>query len=279
MRMHKNKALEVRPKLIICGAASHPRDINYKRFREICDSVGAIMWADVAHGFGLKIAGVNNSPFPYADVVTASASKSMRGPRVGVVYSRKKYEKAINHAVFPGILGAPQNGNIGALAIAFKYCSTPQYTEYAQRVVENCKALADELIKLGNNIVTGGTDTNIMMWDIKSHNINAKTMLELGDACNLQFNGASIINDKVSKIEGQGCVRFGTNVITARDYQPEDCRQVARYLHEIAVIGSKIQNSEAAVWQESLKIQEMSEEVEKFAVQFPLPGISTKYIF
>ena len=162
------------------------------------------MMADVAHGFGLKIAGVNNSPFPYADVVTASASKSMRGPRAGIIYSRKKYAKAIDYSVFPGILGAPQNSVIGSLAIAFKYCSTPQYIEYAQRVVENCKVLADELIKLGNNIVTGGTDTNIMMWDIKSHKINAATMLDLGEACNIQFNGTSIISDKVSNFDGQG---------------------------------------------------------------------------
>jgi len=237
------------------------------------------MWADVAHGFGLKIAGVNNSPFPYADVVTASASKSMRGPRVGVIYSRKKYEKAINHAVFPGILGAPQNSNIASLAIAFKYCSTQQYTEYAQRVVDNCRAIADELKILGNKIVTGGTDTNIMMWDIKPYNINAATMLDLGEACNIQFNGVSSISDTLENFQGQGCLRFGTNVISARDYQPEDCRQVARFLHELAVIGSKIQNSDAAVWQEAIRIQEIADEAESFAVQFPLPGITTKDIF
>ena len=237
------------------------------------------MWADVAHGFGLKIAGVNNSPFPYADVVTASASKSMRGPRVGLIYCKKRFEKQINHAVFPGIMGAPQNSNIASLAIAFKYCSTPQYVEYANRVVENCQALSDELIKLGNNVVTGGTDTNIMLWDIKNHGINAATMLDLGDACNIQFNGQSVVSDKISKIEGQGCLRFGTNVVSARDYQPEDLRQVARYLNELALIGSKVQSSEAAVWTEAIKIQEIAEEVEKFAVQFPLPGITTKYIF
>lgn len=277
--MRINKALECKPKLIICGASAHPRDINYKKFREICDKVGAIMWADVAHGFGLKIAGVNNSPFPYADIVSASASKSMRGPRVGVIYSKKKYAAGIDHAVFPGILGAPQNSNIASLAIAFKYCSTPQYIEYAERVVANCKALADELMKLGNHIVTDGTDTNIMLWDIKPYNINARTMLDLGDACNIQFNGHSLISDKISKHDGQGSVRFGTNVVTARDYHPEDMRQVARFLNELAHIGSSIQKSESVIWEESLRIQEIAEEVENFAIKFPLPGITTKNIF
>lgn len=237
------------------------------------------MMADVAHGFGLKIARVNNCPFPHADVVTASASKTMRGPRCGVIYSKKKFAKAIDFAVFPGILGAPQSSLIGSLAMAFKYCSTPQYIEFAQRCVDNARALCDELITLGNNIVTGGTDTNIMMWDIKSHKINATTLLDLGEACNIQFNGTSIASDKVSNIAGQGCIRLGTNVVTARDYQPEDLRQVARYLHELAKIGSSIQSSDAAVWQESMKVQEIAEEVEKFALKFPLPGITTDYIF
>jgi len=176
------RAEETKPKIIICGASSYPREIDYLRFRKICDSVGAIMLVDIAHEFGLKIAGVNSSPFPYADIVTASASKSMRGPRAGVIYSKKQYSHAIDAAVFPGILGAPQNGVIGSLAIAFKYCATPQYKEYASRVVENAMAFADELIKLGNKVVTGGTDTNIIMWDIKHMGFNAATFLDLAEA-------------------------------------------------------------------------------------------------
>ena len=115
------RALEVKPKLIIAGASSYPRDIYYYKFRRICDEVGAIMLADIAHGFGLNIAGAAHSPFPYADVVTASTNKSMRGPRAGIIYSKKKYSRLIDAGVFPGVLGAPQNSLIGSLATAFKY--------------------------------------------------------------------------------------------------------------------------------------------------------------
>lgn len=140
------------------------------------------MMADVAHGFGLKIAKVNSSPFPYADLVTASSSKSMRGPRAGVIYSKKRYGKAVDNSVFPGIMGAPQNSSIGALAMAFKYCMSPEYQEYAERVVDNCRTLSDELKMRGNKISTGGTDTNLMMWDIKDYGVSAKTMMSIGDA-------------------------------------------------------------------------------------------------
>jgi glycine hydroxymethyltransferase len=181
------KALEVRPKLIIAGASTYPREIDWKKFRKICDESGAIMMADVAHGFGLKIAGVNDHPFLYADIVTASTSKSMRGPRAGVIYCRKQYAKQMDTSVFPGVMGAPQNSVIGALAMAFKICKSQEYKEYAERVIENCQTICYELKKKGNKIVTGGTDTNIMMWDIREFGANAKTMMTIGEACNVQF--------------------------------------------------------------------------------------------
>lgn len=147
------------------------------------------MMADIAHGFGLVIAGVNKSPFKYADIVTASTSKTMRGPRAGVIYTKSNISKTVNPAVYPGVLGAPQNSVIASLAMTFKYCSTPQYYEYADRVIQNCKALSDELKLLGNKIVTGGTDTNILLWDIKNYGYSADTLLDLGEACNLIFSG------------------------------------------------------------------------------------------
>lgn len=163
--------------------------------------------------------------------------------------------------------------------MAFKYCSTPQYYEYADRVVENCRALSDELKLLGNKIVTDGTDTNILLWDIKNYGYSADTLLDLGEACNLIFSGCTSPQGKKMGYPGQDLIRFGTNVVTARDYQPEDMRQVARYIHELAQIGLSIQKSEDAVWQETFRIQEMAEEVENFAVKFPLPGITSNYIF
>jgi glycine hydroxymethyltransferase len=216
------KAREVKPKLIIAGASSYPRTVYYYKFKTISDEVGAYLMADIAHGFGLNVAGVANSPFPYADVVTASTNKSMRGPRAGIIYSKKKYEKQIDNGVFPGVMGAPQNNLIGSLATSFKYCKTPQYREYAERSVENCRALADELQLLGNKIVTGGTDTNIMMWDVKSHGINDATMMDLGESCNILYNGCRLPDDNRTHPSDQGGVRFGTNIVSARNYQPED---------------------------------------------------------
>lgn len=273
------KAMELKPKLIIAGASSYPRDIDYARFRKICDESGALMLADIAHGFGLSISGAVASPFPYADVVTASASKSMRGPRAGLIYSKKALSKQIDSAVFPGTLGAPQNNIIGSLATAFKYCESPQFKEYAFRCVDNARSIASELQRLGNKIVTDGTDTNILMWDIKSHKINAKTLTNLGDAVNIQFNGVTLPNDVGYSVGGQGGVRFGTNGITARGYTPEDCKEVARYLNEVAIIGAKVESSDAAVWTESLRVRELGEEVEKFASSFPMPGLNSQHIF
>lgn len=181
------KALEIKPKLIIAGASTYPREIDWKKFRRICDETGAIMMADIAHGFGLKIAGVNSHPFLYADIVTASASKSMRGPRAGVIYCKKQFAKQIDSSVFPGVMGAPQNNLIGSLAVAFKICSSPEYKEYAERVIDNCQTICYELKKKGNKIVTGGTDTNIMMWDVRDYGVNAKTLMTIGEACNVQF--------------------------------------------------------------------------------------------
>jgi glycine hydroxymethyltransferase len=182
-----NKAMQLKPKLIIAGASSYPREIDWSKFRRICDESGAVMMADVAHTFGLKIAKVNSSPFDYADFVTASTSKTMRGPRSGIIYCKQEYKRMVDYSVFPGVLGAPQNNIIASLAMAFKHAMSPEYKAYAERCIENSRTICDEFIKTGNKVVTGGTDCNIMMWDIKDHGLNARSLLTIGEACNIQF--------------------------------------------------------------------------------------------
>lgn len=275
----RQAALDVKPKLIIAGASTYPRDQNYRKFREIADEVGAYLMADIAHGIGLVISGVNNDPFPYADFVTASSSKTMRGPRGGLIYSKKEFADAIDKAVFPGILGAPQNSLIPGLAVAFKYCQTPHYRYYAEKCVANAKALCEALDFYGYRVVTGGTDTNIMLYDTTHTGVNARTMLDIAEEVNIIFNGASLPTDPENF--GQGGVRLGTNVITSRGYLPEDCWEVAKFMNEINKIGMSLEGRTLDLSDgsfESRSTMQLAKEVEKFALSFPLPGVTTRSV-
>ena len=265
------RALEVKPKLIIAGFSSHPRDINYQRFREIADECGALLLCDIAHGIGLKIAGVNNNPFPHAHFVTASTSKTLRGPRAGIIYTCvEEYFSKIDTAVFPGILGAPQNSLLPGLAVAFKYCMTSEYRNYAEQCIENAKALCESLKSYGHKIITGGTDTNIMMCDIRKEGITAQDMLEVGGKLNIIFNGISMKGDE----NGQGAFRLGTNVITSRGYKQRDCFEVGRYINEIIKL-SKEKHHRCI----DAEIDALESEVAQFATNFPLPGVTDNSLF
>ena len=156
---------------------------------------------------------------------------------------------------------------------------SPEYREYAERTVHNCQTICDELRKTGNKIITGGTDTNIMMWDIKPYGVNAKTMMSLGNAWNIQFNGVTLPTDMNFKYEGQGGLRFGTNVITSRGYQEEDWREVGRFVNEMANIARAIEKPGVSVWEEVIALKGLSQNIEDFAYKFPLPGITSQHIF
>lgn len=165
-QLAKSAAL-FRPKLIIAGASAYSRQIDYAKFREIADSVGAYLLADIAHISGLVAAGCHPSPFEHCDVVTTTTHKSLRGPRGGMIFFKKDLEKAINNAVFPGLQGGPHNHTIAALAVALKQARTPEFQTYQKQVVANCKTLAARLQALGYTLVSGGTDNHLVLIDLR----------------------------------------------------------------------------------------------------------------
>lgn len=221
-------AKECSPKLIVAGASAYARTIDFKKFREIADEVGAYLMVDIAHIAGLVAAGVHPSPIPYADVVTTTTHKTLRGPRGGIIMSSEENAKKFNFnkAVFPGIQGGPLMHVIAAKAVCLKEALQPEFKEYAARVVANAKALSDGLQKRGIDIVSGGTDNHLMLVDLRSLDVSGKEMETLLDEVNITCNKNAIPNDPRSKFVTSG-VRLGTAAVSSRGMQPEDMDQIA----------------------------------------------------
>lgn len=221
-------AKECRPKLIVAGASAYARIIDFKKFREIADEVGAYLMVDMAHIAGLVAAGLHPSPVPYADVVTTTTHKTLRGPRGGLILSSAENAKKFNFnkAVFPGIQGGPLMHVIAAKAVCFKEALQPEFKEYAQLIVDNCKALCEGLQKRGISIVSGGTDNHLMLVDLTSLNLTGKEMENLLDEVNITCNKNAIPNDPQSPFITSG-VRLGTSAVSTRGMQPEDMDKIA----------------------------------------------------
>lgn len=221
-------ALEAKPKLIVAGASAYCRIIDFKKFREIADEVGAYLMVDIAHIAGLVAAGVHPSPIPYAHVTTTTTHKTLRGPRGGMIMSSAEVAKKFNFnkAVFPGIQGGPLMHIIAAKAVCFKEALQPEYKEYQQNIVKNAKALCDGLIKRGINIVSGTTENHLMLVDLRGTGITGKEMEHLLDEANITCNKNAIPNDPESPFITSG-VRLGTAAVTARGMNTEDMEQIA----------------------------------------------------
>ena len=216
-------AKECRPKLIVAGASAYARTIDFKKFREIADEVGAYLMVDMAHIAGLVATGQHPSPIPYADVTTTTTHKTLRGPRGGLILSSAETAKKFNFnkAVFPGIQGGPLMHVIAAKAVFFQEALQPEFQEYGRLVVENAKALCSGLMKRGVDIVSGGTDNHLMLVDLRSLNITGKEMENLLDEVNITCNKNAIPNDPQSPFVTSG-VRLGTPAVTSRGMKPED---------------------------------------------------------
>ena len=216
-------AKECRPKLIVAGASAYARTIDFKKFREIADEVGAYLMVDMAHIAGLVVTGQHPSPIPYADVTTTTTHKTLRGPRGGLILSSAETAKKFNFnkAVFPGIQGGPLMHVIAAKAVCFQEALQPEFQEYGRLVVENAKALCSGLMKRGVDIVSGGTDNHLMLVDLRSLNITGKEMENLLDEVNITCNKNAIPNDPQSPFVTSG-VRLGTPAVTSRGMKPED---------------------------------------------------------
>lgn len=221
-----NKARECKPKMIIAGASAYPRKIDFAKFREIADEVGAYLMVDMAHIAGLVCTGEHMSPVPYADFVTSTTHKTLRGPRGGLILCKEKYAKQIDKTIFPGIQGGPLEHIIAAKAICFKEALDPSFKDYIHQVVLNCKTLADELLKRGYNLVSGGTDNHLMLINLVNKKMTGKEAENLLHSVNITVNKNAVPNDSESPFVTSG-IRVGTAACTTKGLKEDDMKKLA----------------------------------------------------
>ena len=222
-------ALECKPKMIVAGASAYPREIRFDIFEDIAKEVGAYLFVDMAHIAGLVAAGLHQSPVPYADVVTTTTHKTLRGPRGGMIMCKEKYAKAINKAIFPGTQGGPLMHIIAAKAICFGEALKPEFKEYQQQVIKNAKALAQAMLDEGFNLVSGGTDNHLMLVDLQNMNITGKELQNRLDEVYITVNKNAVPNDPASPFVTSG-IRIGTPAVTTRGLKEEDMKTIAKLI-------------------------------------------------
>ena len=221
------------PKLIVAGASAYPRAIDFKRFRQIADSCGAYLMVDMAHIAGLVAAGLHENPVPYADVVTSTTHKTLRGPRGGLILCKESLAKQIDKAVFPGTQGGPLMHTIAAKAVCFGEALKPEFKTYQEQVVKNAKALAEGLLAEGFRLVSGGTDNHLMLVDLRPFDITGKAMEKMLDEVYITANKNSIPHDPQKPTVTSG-IRVGTPAVTSRGFKEEEMKQVASMLGRVA---------------------------------------------
>jgi len=276
-----------RPKLIIAGTSAYSRLLDYEKFRAVCDEHKSILLADMAHISGLVAAKVVPSPFEYADVVTTTTHKSLRGPRGAMIFYRLDKEKnlaeRINFSVFPGLQGGPHNHTIAALATALKQAATPEFKKYQEQVLKNCKALAAGLNERGYSLVSGGTDTHLVLIDLKkSHGIDGARVERVLELCSIATNKNTVPGDKSALVPGG--IRLGTPALTTRGFTESDFTKVAEFIDRGVkltidikgkVTGKKVKDFRDYVetnWEQNADLKQLRADVEKFAHDFPVVG-------
>jgi glycine hydroxymethyltransferase len=268
------KALEVKPKLIICGASAYSRDWDYVRFRAIADKVGALLLADIAHPAGLIAAGLLNDPMPHCHIVTTTTHKTLRGPRGGVIMMGKnfnnpwgrttkkgnpiKMSSILNSGVFPGMQGGPLEHVIAAKAVAFGEALQPEFKEYGVQVIKNAQAMATAFVEKGYKIISGGTDNHLMLIDLSAKNVTGKQAENSLVLADITVNKNMVPFDKQSPFVTSG-IRIGTAAITSRGFKEEDCKKVVDWIDTIL---SDVENEEL--------IAATRKEVNAFMQAFPL---------
>lgn len=233
-------AKQYRPKLIVAGASAYPRKIDFKKFRKIADSVDAYLMVDIAHIAGLVVANKHPSPIPYADVVTSTTHKTLRGPRGGIIMCKENLAAKIDKAIFPGTQGGPLMHIIAAKAVAFKEALEPSFKRYISNVIKNAKAMEEIFLARNVNLVSGGTDNHLLLLDLSDKDISGKELEELLDKANISTNKNTVHNEKRSPMITSG-LRIGTPAITTRGLKEDDCRQIANIICDI------IENKEKAI--------------------------------
>ena len=252
------RALEVSPKLIIAGASSYPRQIDFAGFKDLAAEVGAIFMVDMAHTAGLIAAGVHPSPVGFAEIITATTHKTFRGPRGGLILSRKEYASQIDKAVFPGLQGGPLMHIIAAKAVAFKEAQQPEFVTYQKNVLSNAKSLATALTELGFDLVTGGTDTHLVLVDLRHKKISGNEAERLLEEVQITANKNVIPYDPKGANDPSG-IRLGTPTLTSRGMGPEEMKKIA------AIIGAAIDNRK-----DQLYLEQLQKEVNLLTSKFPV---------
>ncbi|WOH08392.1 hypothetical protein DCAR_0727831 [Daucus carota subsp. sativus] len=290
----EEKALDFRPKMLICGGSSYPRDWDYKRFREVADKCGALLLCDMAHISGLVAAQEAADPFEYCDIVTTTTHKSLRGPRSGMIFYRKgpkpakkgqpegavyDFEDRINFAVFPSLQGGPHNHQIGALAVGLKQAASPAFKAYAKQVRANAVAVGKYLMSKDYTIVTGGTENHLVLWDLRPLGLTGNKVEKLCDLCSITLNKNAVFGDNSAL--SPGGVRVGTPAMTSRGLLEKDFEQIAEFLHRAVTVTLKIQKEHGKLLKDFNKgldnnkeIEQLKTDVEKFASSFDMPGFS-----
>mmetsp|Transcript_8574 Transcript_8574/g.24200 ORF Transcript_8574/g.24200 Transcript_8574/m.24200 type:complete len:461 (-) Transcript_8574:36-1418(-) len=284
-------AIRYCPKLIICGGSAYSRDWDFKRFRQIADRVGAMLMCDMAHISGLVATRECNNPFEVCDVVTTTTHKTLRGPRSGLIFSRRgdilgkdgkptgqklDYEERINFSVFPATQGGPHMNTIAGVATALKEAQTPEFKTYIQQVKKNISSLAEDLKAKGYTIVTGGTDNHLLLWDVRPQGLTGSKVEEVCNACHLYVNKNTVPGDKSAL--SPGGVRIGSPCMTSRNLTEKDFSQIADFLDRCCKLALKLQEEYGKRLVDFRKglgsddITALRKEVNEFASKFPLPG-------
>ncbi|MBQ4471288.1 MAG: serine hydroxymethyltransferase [Kiritimatiellae bacterium] len=255
----EKQALEVKPKILLAGASAYPRKIDFRRIREICDKAGCLMVVDMAHIAGLVAGGQHESPVPYADFVTTTTHKTLRGPRGGLVLCKEKYAKALDSAVFPGMQGGPLENIIAAKAVCFREAMQPEFKEYASQLVRNCSVLCKTIKDRGYRIVSGGTDNHLFLVDVKSHGMTGKDAAAALDASGIVVNKNTIPYDTESPFKTSG-IRIGTASVTTRGMKEPEMIKIGMWIADV------LDNIADTTVQERVK-----REAKALVANFPVP--------
>merc|ERR1712019_76755 len=279
----RKTALVFRPAMILCGASAYPRIVDFKKFREIADEVGAILMADIAHISGLVATKQHPSPFDDCDVVTTTTHKSLRGPRAGMIFFRYSdkfpdIKERIDMAVFPALQGGPHNHQIGALATQLLEVGSPEFTEYSKKVCSNAKSLAEALKSKGHKLASDGTDNHLILWDLRPHGLTGGKVEKVCEAASISLNRNAVHGD--ASALSPGGVRIGSPAMTTRGCTPDNFKKIAEFLDRCLQIALQIQKEKGKKlkdFEEGLKdckdLDTLRGEVEEWAIKFGFPGI------
>lgn len=286
----ESQAMLFKPKLIIAGGSAYPREWDYKRFRAICEKVGAYLMVDMAHISGLVAAEEADQPFEFADVVTSTTHKSLRGPRSGIIFYRKNktfsgepfdFETAINQAVFPALQGGPHNHTIAALAVALEQAKTPAFKQYQIQVKKNCNAIAMRLVEHGHTLISGGTENHLLLLDLRPHGLTGSKAEKVFDLAHITLNKNAVVGDTSALMPGG--IRIGACALTSRGFDEADFVKVADLIHEGIQICIKVQEKTGKALKDFLPaldnnadIDALRAKAEALATAHPMPGFDAK---